>query len=102
MSIKSPWIASYNDIKAHLEYPDTSIVDHLLSKVNDHPNNVAFEYYGTEVTYKELRERIKETAASLVAMGVKKGDIITVCTPNVPQGVVMFYAANYILAIAPI
>ena len=100
MSIKSPWIASYNDIKAHLEYPDTSIVDHLLSKVNDHPNNVAFEYYGTEVTYKELRERIKETAASLVAMGVKKGDIITVCTPNVPQGVVMFYAANYIGAIA--
>ena len=100
MSIKSPWIASYENKKAHLDYPDSSIVDYLFSTINDHPNNVAFEYYGTEVTYKELRERIKETAASLVALGVKKGDIITVCTPNVPQGVIMFYAANYIGAVA--
>ena len=95
-----PWLASYGTKKSSLEYPDISICDFLFNKSSENLDGVAYEYYGRLVTYKELKDKIKDAARGLYKLGVKKGDIITVCTPNVPQGVIMFYAINYVGAIA--
>lgn len=38
--------------------------------------------------------------AALCAMGIEPGDKVTICMPNTPQAVVMFYALNYMGAIA--
>mgnify|MGYP001448857675 CR=1 FL=1 len=37
---------------------------------------------------------------AFTAEGIKKGDIVTLCLPNVPEAVYMFYALNKIGAIA--
>lgn len=100
MSIKTPWLAAYGDKACSIEYPNCSITDFVLNNAKDYPDNIAYEYYTTSVTYRELKERIKDAARGLYAIGVRRGDIITICTPNVPQGVIMFYAASYIGAIA--
>ena len=41
-----------------------------------------------------------ECARALAAIGVKEGESVTICMPNAPQAVIMFYAVNKVGAIA--
>lgn len=64
------------------------------------PHNTAIRYFDTEITYKEMVKKINKVAAALKALGAEKGDYITVCMPNTPEAVYMFYAINEIGAVA--
>jgi len=55
---------------------------------------------GKTFSYTVLVEKINQAAAGFVALGVKKGDMITICMPNVPQAVFCMYALNRIGAVA--
>ncbi|MCR5761694.1 MAG: AMP-binding protein, partial [Sphaerochaetaceae bacterium] len=50
--------------------------------------------------FTQLADNIIKTAKALSALGIKKGDKVTVCMPNTPQGVYCLYAINYIGAVA--
>ena len=52
------------------------------------------------MTYNELFDKIEYASKSLRFLGVKKGDIVTICMPNTPEAVILFYAINNIGAIA--
>ena len=49
------------------------------------PKRLAWIYEKRKATYQELLIRSKRLAASLKALNVKKGDIVTVMLPNVPE-----------------
>ncbi|HBF86688.1 MAG TPA: hypothetical protein DDW54_03305 [Clostridiales bacterium] len=57
---------------------------------------VAVRYGKREYTYKKAGTLIRKLAAYLRAEGVKKGDTVTVCLPNIPVAVWLFYALDYI------
>lgn len=57
-------------------------------------NNIAIEYMGLKLTYGKLLKYIDTSASLLVMSGIKRGDIITVLSGNVPQAVILLYAAN--------
>ena len=59
----------------------------------------ALQYFNTSISYKELLELVKNCAAGLVKLGVKKGDKVTICLPNIPQCVIAVYAVNRIGAV---
>ena len=40
------------------------------------------------------------TARALKAIGVQEGEAVTICMPNAPQALVMFYAVNLIGAVS--
>ena len=96
---KQPWY-KYYDKGGKLEYPDLTIYELIAKTCESYPNNYAFEYYGKKITYKELLMRIKKTASSLLELGVKEGDRVTICMPNTPVAVITFYAINMIGATA--
>lgn len=96
----APWLSSYGDRKFNLEYPKGSISDKVLETADEVPSNVALSYMGVKTTFKALKQKILETAAAYTALGVRPGDKVTVCLPNVPQAVFSLYALNYIGAIA--
>lgn len=96
---KEPWY-KYYDKGGKIEYPDLSIYQLIEKTCNAYPNNYAFEYYGNRITYKEFLIRIKKTASSLIELGVKEGDRVTICMPNTPVAVITFYAINMIGATA--
>ena len=52
------------------------------------------------MTYKMLFQKIEKAAAALAALGIGKGDIVTLQTLNMPQTVILFYALSYIGAVA--
>ena len=99
-ALSAPWLNFYGDMPKTIQYPHKTIFEMIQDAARKHPNNVAYEFQGKETTYKEFVARIELTAKSLMAMGIQKGDRVTVCMPNTPQGVDMFYACNRIGAIA--
>jgi len=84
----------------NIEYFDGGLYDAVYEASCKWPHNVALDYYDTQVTYKELIKRINKVAAALKAAGAEKGENITVCMPNTPEEVYMFYAINEIGAVA--
>ena len=91
-----PWFNFYKDVPKHVKYPDTSMVDVIMETALKYPNYDALEYYNNKITYKELMEKIIECAKSLKALGVSEGDIVSICMPNTPTALYMFYAVNMV------
>lgn len=96
---KSPWFEHQNPDLWRSEYPEGSMYDYLKSTAQKHLNNCAIEFEGKKTTYSELLNQIDSVADSFAAIGVKKGDIISIISINTPQAVVSIYAANKIGAI---
>ena len=96
-----PWLKFYKEgVPSNLIYSQSTMVGHLLEAVARFPEYTAYEYYGGTCTFREFYEKIKITARSLKAQGVKEGDKITICMPNTPEAIAMFYATNMVGAIA--
>lgn len=96
---KQPWY-KYYDKGNKIDYPDLTIYELVAKTCEAYPNNYAIEYYGNKITYREFLIKIKKTASSLLELGVKEGDRVTICMPNTPVAVITFYAINMIGATA--
>ena len=96
----APWLKSYGEVPFHLEYPDFSMSDALFESARKYPRQVALTFEGKNTTYEKLVPQILEAEKAFRAIGIKEGDVVTVCMPNTPQTVVCLYAINAIGAIA--
>ncbi len=65
-----------------------------------HPDMDAYIFFGRRTSYSRMMAKIHRIARSLKAMGVSKGDRVTIALPNCPQAVCMFYAVNMIGAVS--
>lgn len=97
---KSDIVYDKIDTTKKIEYPDGTMYDSLYESVKKFPDFIALEYYGRNISYKNFNERIVRTAKSLKAIGVQEKDRVTICMPNVPEAIIMFYAVNMIGAVA--
>lgn len=95
-----PWEKYYDKDKRNIKVPDCSIYNYLESSCLLNEDKVALNYFGKKITFKELITDIEVCAKSLRCLGVRKGDVVTVCMPNTPEAVISFYAINKIGAIA--
>lgn len=92
--VKAPWLSSYRNVPHTLDYPDCSMFGLIEKNASEYPDNIAYEFMGRKVTYRRFIEKVHTCARAIRAMGFKEGDRITVCMPNTPQGIIMFYAIN--------
>ncbi len=98
--VKAPWLNNYGDIPASLEYPTCTMFERLEEMADKYPEYIAFDFMGKKTKYKDLVKQIHICARALKAIGTRPGDKITICMPNCPQTVIMFYAVNAVGAIA--
>jgi len=98
--VKAPWVDSLGDLPHHLEYPDCSMVSLIEKRAQENPDLDAYIFFGKKTSYDRMMDDINQCAKGLKAIGVKKGDRVTVALPNCPQGVTIFYAINMIGAVA--
>lgn len=92
----------YGKGKGTIEYPNKMIYEYFLESAVPHPNYIAYEYFGREVTYQKFIQQIADCAKALKGIGAKEDEVITICTPNIPEAIIMFYAINMIGCIANI
>jgi acyl-CoA synthetase (AMP-forming)/AMP-acid ligase II len=45
---------------------------------------------GTAISFRELQDRCRAAASGLAARGLAKGDVVAICSPNVPEWAVAF------------
>lgn len=98
--IKTPWLKHYGAVPAHLNYPDYTMEEALEAAAKKYPNYIAYEFMGKKTTYQKAVRDIHLCAKALRAMGIQENDRVTVCMPNAPQTVMMFYALNVIGAVS--
>ena len=102
MSISSsaPWLKYYGDTPQHLKYPQKTIYEMVKAAADKYPKNYAYEFMGKKTTYAEFMQKIDAAAKAYLALGIQKGDRVTICMPNCPQAVDSFYALNRIGAVS--
>lgn len=104
-SIDKPWLKKR---KYQIYMPDDELTAYqFLYECNkNHLNDVALIYDpvidvdSNNITYKKLFEDIDSCAKAYIALGVKKGEIVTVSLPSFVENIVSFYALNKIGAIS--
>ena len=97
---EEPWLAYYSEKEKSIKFTNKSIYEYLKESVGEDLDFYALNYFGTRITYDEMFKKIDLIARSLQSLGVKKGDIVTICMPNTPEALETFYAINKIGAIA--
>lgn len=100
ISAQAPWLNFYGETPKHLDYPRQTIYQIVRQTAREHPRLVAYEFMNKETTYARFMQRIDRTARALIALGVGKGDRVTICMPNCPQALDTFYALNRIGAVS--
>lgn len=101
INYKRPWVKHYNpETPANLKYPDKTIYEMLQARALKDQDIVALEFMGKKIHYKDLLKKVDNCANALKEIGVKEKDAVTICLPNTPHAVVMFYAVNKVGAIA--
>lgn len=57
-------------------------------------DNVAFSFLGNKVLYGDFFEKIDNTTKVLAGLGIKKGEVLGILMPNIPETAYIQYAAN--------
>ena len=100
MNVRAPWIKHLGGIPAHLDYFQGSMYDKVAEISENYPDVIAYDFMGCKVKYKDFISKVDKCARALSAIGLKPGESVTICMPNAPQSVIMFYAVNKVGAIA--
>ncbi len=96
------WAKYYNKKEMNLDVPNISIYQFLKNKSleNNFRDNPALEYFGVKISYTNLFRKIDKCARAFRSQGVRKGDVVTILSANVPEAIISFYALNKIGAVA--
>ena len=105
-SIDKPWLLEKKLYNVDLPNSNMSVYDYIKTINKNYLDDVIFEYdplkeyESTPITYRQFFNKVEKCAKAYKKLGVKKGDIITVCLPSFIENVVSFYALNKIGAIS--
>ena len=95
-----PWQKYYDKKEREVEIPDMSLYRYIRERNEYNMENIAISYFGTKITYRELFQKIDTCAKAMRSQGIRPGDVVSICLPNIPEAVYVFYATSKIGAIA--
>lgn len=98
-NVATPWLESYGEVKPNLDYSEKTISEAVLETAAREGEFPALSFMGKATSYTRLAEEIDKVARSFHAMGIRAGQRVLVCLPNVPQAVFCLYGLNRIGAI---
>jgi long-chain acyl-CoA synthetase len=94
LSEKRPWLKSYPDWAPHgLDFAERTAIGDFLTTAAAHPDAAAIHYFDGTITYQELDRWSDSLAAAFLDMGLGEGDRIIVDLQNIPQFLIVVYAA---------
>ncbi len=99
-SIDKPWMKYYSEEDKELIIPECSIYENMMNSSKSYSSSVCMEYMNIKIKYSKLYKMIDVVANALVNYGIKQGEIVSVCLPNIPEVAYVFYAINKIGAVA--
>ena len=98
-SIDKPWLKHYSEEAINAQPPECCIYDYIYRANANNMNSRAINYCGKKITYKKMFERIDETAKAFLNIGIKQGDVVSLCMLTMPETIYTIYALNRLGAI---
>jgi long-chain acyl-CoA synthetase len=95
-----PWLRFYGSVPPTLDYPDATVYEAVVATARRTPDAIAWDFFGTTSSYRELVDAIDRAATVLASAGLQVGDRLLISMPTAPAGVIAFYAANKLGAVA--
>lgn len=99
-SLDKPWLKYYNGQQICSSMPKKTLYEYMIERNRKFGDQTALYYFNSTLTFKEFDEKINTCCVSLIKSGIKENDIVTLCMPNTPEALIMFYALNKIGAVA--
>lgn len=99
-SIDMPWLKYYSEEAICAPMPECTVYEYLWESNKDHLDNIALNYFGKRISFRELFSQISKTAAAFSTLGIRKGDIVVLITVTTPETIFAFYALNQLGAIS--
>ena len=105
-SVDKPWLKYSSEEEIEESIVESaigmkhSIAEGMSNSATKYAHLNSSRYIKSDMTYEKSKEMGDMVAKALVASGVKKGDIVTVCLPCVPEFGYFFYAINKVGAIS--
>ena len=88
-----PWQKNYDYlVPTTIRFPKFPVQNFLHLAASQFPFKAATDFYGSEMTFTQLRTQMLRLANALTQMGVKKGDRIGLALPNCPQYIIAYSA----------
>ncbi len=101
-NINKPWLDYYHQDERTIKFTKKSIYDYMVDEVGNDLDYTVLNYFKNKISYNDFFKSINTCARALREFGVKEKDIVTICLPNMPEAIYVFYACNKIGAIADI
>ena len=98
-SIDKPWLKYYPESLVDKPLPQKTLYKYIYDANKDHKDDYAFNYFGRCITYGRLFYEIDRCARSLLRLGVKSGDIVTIMGLAAPETFYCAYACSKIGAV---
>jgi long-chain acyl-CoA synthetase len=96
-----PWHSHYDyNVPTTLRYPRIPAHHIFQIAAGTYPDKPALNFYGTEMTFWELREQVLRMTNALGEIGVTKGERVGLHLPNCPQYIISYLATLSLGAIA--
>ena len=99
-SIDKPWLKYYTQDQIDAKMPECKVYEYLWNNNRDYLDRIALNYYDHRITYGCVFDEIDKTAKAFTAIGVSKGDIVSIIAVTLPETIYTLYALNRIGAIA--
>lgn len=94
------WHKFYDfNVPLEVRFPRMPVPQFLHVSAAQFPHKACTSFYGSELTFRQIRSQVLRMANALLKMGVKKGDRVGLALPNCPQYVIAYYATLSIGAI---
>lgn len=90
---------TYLPEKLNYKFGKKPMHEYLSQNAKDFPNEVAYIFYGNEITWIELEDKVNRLAQFLKEKRVNKGDRIALFMQNCPQYIIGHYAIQKLGAI---
>ena len=97
-----PWLDYYSREEQSIKFTNKSIYEYMVSEVGNDLDFIALNYFENRISFNDFFKSINTCARSLREFGVKEKDVVTICMPNMPEAIYVFYACNKIGAGADI
>ena len=93
------WNKFYENAKCP-KVPEGSLYQFLEEQSGKMYGEIAINYFGRLITYRELFREIDLCAKAFKATGIRENDVVSICMANTPEAVIAFYALSKIGAVA--
>ena len=96
ISQEKPWMKYFSEESRNAEFPRMKVYSYFKEVNRNRLQETALYYYGAKITVKKMIMKIDHVADALDAIGVKKGDTVSMVSASTPESIFTFYALNKI------